>query len=202
MTSPYSSMASDLNAKMVDLKNEEELNKYTREAVGGASVEELVGEKKERGKKKTATVAAGRSQNNNGQTMMEIRTRRITPGEMVYQHFFDSVESLLDLSLALLVGLASRWIFGLFRSLGLSSSGGTISPMSLSGGPCCSPYRGGDDAGTKLAGSFEKLLACVLIKGEGDEAGSFFFSLFGVWEGVEAGLDGFDSGYGKGYWRW
>jgi len=24
----------------------------------------------------------------------------------------------------------------------------------------------------------------------------------GVWEGVEAGLDGFDSGYGKGYWRW
>lgn len=176
MTSPYSSMASDLNAKMVDLKNEEELNKYTREAVGGASVEELVGEKKEKGKKKTAST----SHNNNGQTMMEIRTRRITPGEMVYQHFFDSVESLLDLSLALLVGLASRWIFGLFRSLGLSSAGGTISPMSLKGGPCCSPYRGGDDAGTKLAGSFEKLLACVLIKGKGDEAGSFFFSLLWI----------------------
>ncbi|KAL7473257.1 hypothetical protein ACHAXS_013700 [Conticribra weissflogii] len=179
MTSPYSSMASDLNAKMVDLKNEEELNKYTKEAVGGASVEELVGGKKEKGKKKTSTAAAGRSRNN-GQTMMEIRTRRITPGEMVYQHFFDSVEAPLDLALALFVGLVSRWIFGLVRSLGLSSSGGTISPMSLSGGPCCSPYRGGDDAGTRLAGSFEQLLACVLIKGEGDEAGSFFFSLLWI----------------------
>lgn len=94
-------------------------------------------------------------------TMMEVKSRRIIKGEMMYNPYYPLLETTINLALAALVGLTSRWLLGLFRSLTLSSSGGV----------CCSPYTGAEDAGTRTPGSFERLLACILIKNEGDDAG-------------------------------
>jgi hypothetical protein len=103
-----------------------------------------------------------------GKTMMEVRSRRITKGEMIYNPYYPLVETTINLALAALVGLTSRWLLGLFRSLSLSSS--SLSSSSP-GGVCCSPYTGAEDVGTRTPGSFERLLACILIKKEGDDAG-------------------------------
>lgn len=94
-------------------------------------------------------------------TMMEVKSRRITKGEMMYNPYYTLLETTINLALAALVGLTSRWLLGLIRSSSLSSSGGV----------CCSPYTGAEDAGTRTPGSFERLLACILIKNEGDDAG-------------------------------
>jgi len=102
-----------------------------------------------------------------GKTMMEVRSRRITKGEMMYNPYYLLVETTINLALAALVGLTSRWLLGLFRSLSLSSSSSSSSP----GGVCCSPYTGAEDVGTRTLGSFERLLACILIMKEGDDAG-------------------------------
>jgi len=107
---------------------------------------------------------------------MEVRSRRIIKGEMVFNAYYPAVETTFNLALSVAVGLASRWLFGLIRSLKLSSASSGSMSLSGPGGPCCSPYRGGDDEGTRLPGSFERLLACVLIKQEGDNAGNLFFS--------------------------
>lgn len=150
MVSPFKNQASDLNAEMVDLQSEKELHSYAKKVAEGKTP-----------KKKSGGGGKNRKS-------MEIRTRRIIRGEFVHNAYYPLLESSLNLAMALVVGIASRWGFGLFRSLKLS----------VNEGVCCSPYRGSDDEGSRLLGSFERLLACVLIKQEGDNAGTFLFTLF------------------------
>ncbi|KAL7504902.1 hypothetical protein ACHAXN_005122 [Cyclotella atomus] len=106
--------------------------------------------------------------------VMEIRTRRIQQGELLSTPHYAIVETAFNLALSALIGLILRWILGLLRSLRLSRvniNGGDYS------GVCCSPYRG-LESDTKS--SFEKLLACVLMKSEGDEAGKLLLTLLWV----------------------
>eukprot|EP00970_Alexandrium_tamarense_P017444 scaffold9607_cov158-Alexandrium_tamarense.AAC.2 len=153
MASPFTDMASNLGAQMVDLKSEEELDNLNYTRAAGSS----------NNKKKGAP-----------EKLMEVRSRRIKFGELLLNPYYPALETVLNIALALLMGLISRWMFGLFRSLRLSLGG-----MFISGGrgTCCSPYRGEDDEGSRLPGAFERLLACVLVKREGDEAGTFLLSV-------------------------
>lgn len=163
MVSPYASQASDLNAEMVDLQSDQELNSYANKVASGKAP-----------KKKSKS---GSGKDGNGGETIEVRSRRLVRGEMVYNSYYPAVETTFNLALSLLVGLSSRWILGLIRSLKLSSASTNTMSASGPGGPCCSPYRGGDNEGTRLPGSFERLLACVLIKQDGDNAGSLFFTM-------------------------
>ncbi|KAL7539354.1 hypothetical protein ACHAXR_009207 [Thalassiosira sp. AJA248-18] len=162
MVSPFTNQASDLGAEMVDLQSEQELNSYAKKVASGKTP-----------KKKSKNGGGG---GKDGKTM-EVRSRRIMKGELVFNPYYEAVETMLNLALSVIVGLASRWSLGLIRSLKLSLV--SSNPMSISGpgGPCCSPYLGGDDEGSRLPGSFERLLACILIKQEGDNAGTLFFTL-------------------------
>jgi len=166
MVSPFSNQASDLNAEMVNLQSEKELNSYAKKAVGGKTPKK---------KSKNGSVSGGNG--NEGKTM-EVRSRRIIRGELVYDAYYSLMETTVNLALAMMVGLASRWLLGLIRSLKLSVASSKTMSLSGLGGPCCSPYRGSDDEGSRLPGSFERLLSCVLIKQEGDNAGTFLFTLF------------------------
>lgn len=94
--------------------------------------------------------------------MMEVKSRQITKDEMMYNPYYPLLKTTINLALAALAGITSRWLLGLFCSLTLSSS---------LGGVCCSPYTGAEDVGTRTPGFFERLLACVLIKKEEDDAG-------------------------------
>jgi hypothetical protein len=153
--SPLPDQASELNAGMVDLQSDKELSELAKEAASGKVP-----------RKKSPKNPSARKIRGSGE--MEVRSRRILKGELVHNDYYPELETTLNLSIAVMVGLASRWLFGLLRSLRLSSG---------LGGPCCSLYTGSEDEGTRLPGSFEKLLACVLIKKEGDDAGNFLLSI-------------------------
>jgi len=158
MVSPFANQASDLNADMVDLQNEADLNSYAKKVASGKRAPSSSSRKQQSKAKKGG---------DNGEATMEVRSRRIIQGEMVYNGHYPAVETTLNLAISILVGLVCRWVFGLFRSLKLSK---------VPGGPCCSPFRGGNDEGTRLPGSFERLLLCILVKQEGDTAGDMLFS--------------------------
>lgn len=165
MVSPFASQATDLNADLVDLKSDEDLNSYAKKVASGNAP------------KSTKKAKAGGRGTSGDEKTMEVRSRRLVRGEMVHDTYYPALETSVNLALATLVGLVSRWFLGLFRSLRLSIA--SSNPMSLSGpgGPCCSSYTGADDEGTRLPGSFERLLACVLIKNQGDNAGTWLLSL-------------------------
>ena len=148
MVSPYVDQASSMNAEMVNLQSEKELDSFTRNMASGKTT-------RKSSKQQTNIKGSGVSET------MEIRSRFIRTGELVYNPYFIAFETTFNFALAFLIGLALRWMFGLIRSLRLSS------PVN---GYCCSPYRGGDDDASRLPGAFEKLLACVLVKGNGDDA--------------------------------
>mmetsp|Transcript_2064 Transcript_2064/g.3779 ORF Transcript_2064/g.3779 Transcript_2064/m.3779 type:complete len:819 (+) Transcript_2064:168-2624(+) len=154
--SPLSGQASNLNAEMVDLKDEGDLDSYARKVAAS-------------GGKVPKTKKQPKGNNNTAGKAMEVRSRRITRGEMMHNAYYPAVETTLNLACSIIIGMLWRWMLGLIRSLNLSSA---------PGGHCCSPYRGGDDVGTREAGSFLRLLACVLMKKEGDEAGTLIFSIF------------------------
>ncbi len=156
MVSPYAEQASSMNAEMVNLQSDQDLDSFTRKVASGKKAP------RKNTKKQPPSSTKGRS----GGTM-EVRSRRIRTGELVYNPYFIAFETIFNLAFAFLIGLASRWVFGLIRSLRLSS------PLN---GYCCSPYRGGDDDASRIPGAFEKLLACVLVKGKGDDA----FNGYGV----------------------
>ncbi|KAL3799760.1 hypothetical protein HJC23_010410 [Cyclotella cryptica] len=167
MSSPLS-MASKLNAKVVDLQAEEDLDNFTSSAVP---------DKKAPRKSKTKSTKSAGKKDSPG--VMEVRSRRIKIGELVLSEHFPALETVMNLSLAVLIGLVLRWVFGLIRSLRLSR---VIDGVE---GLCCSSFRGLDN---DPPGSFERLLACVLIKTEGDEAGKFLltvllvFLFFGIYK--------------------
>ena len=148
MVSPYADQASSMNAEMVNLQSDKELDSFTKRVASGSG-------------KTTPRKNAKQANNSKSSGSMEVRSRRIRTGELVYNPYFIAFETAFNFAIAFLIGLASRWLFGLIRSLRLSS------PIN---GYCCSPYRGGDDDLSRLPGAFEKLLACVLIKGNGDDA--------------------------------
>ncbi|KAL3763932.1 hypothetical protein ACHAW5_008370 [Stephanodiscus triporus] len=169
MVSPISDQASRLNAGMVvDLQSDRDLDHYAREAAAGRMPK----------KKTTKNISRGGDDGDEKERKtIEVRSRRIARGEMVYADHYPLLETTVNLSLANLVGLASRWLLGLIRSLTLSSvSSSSMSPSGL-GGVCCSPYRGSDDDGSRVPGAFERLMACVLIKKEGDDAGILLLTL-------------------------
>mmetsp|Transcript_7461 Transcript_7461/g.11076 ORF Transcript_7461/g.11076 Transcript_7461/m.11076 type:complete len:691 (+) Transcript_7461:1-2073(+) len=154
MVSPYAEQASNMNAEMVNLQSDQELDSFTKKVASGKTP-------------RKNTKKQPRSTKSSGGGTMEVRSRRIRTGELVYNPYFIAFETTFIFAFAFLIGLASRWIFGLIRSLKLSS------PLD---GYCCSPYRGGDDDANRLPGAFGKLLACVLVKGSGDNA----FNGFGL----------------------
>ena len=156
MVSPYAEQASSMNAEMVNLQSDQEVDSFTKKVASGKAPRKNT--------KKQPSSSKGRS----GGTM-EVRSRRVRTGELVYNPYFIAFETAFNLAFAFLIGLASRWMFGVIRSLRLSS------PLN---GYCCSPYRGGDDDASRLPGAFEKLLACVLVKGKGDDG--FRHQAFGV----------------------
>ena len=155
MVSPYADQASNMNAEMVNLQSDQELDSFTKKVASGKTP-------RKNAKKEPSSSKGG------GGKAMEVRSRRIRTGELVYNPYFIAFETTFNFAFAFLIGLASRWVFGLIRSLRLSS------PLN---GYCCSPYRSGDDDASRLPGAFENLLACVLVKGNGDEAFKGF--LFG-----------------------
>ena len=173
MISPLSNQASEMNANVVDLKNDDDLTRYAAKvaASGGKDMPKTNNKKKS----KSSTNASDDDKKGQQKTM-EIKTRRIVIGELVYNYYYPKLESTIHLSISIFIGLILRWLFGLVRSLRLSSMGGSGS----GGGPCCSPYRGTDDEGTRQSGSFERLLACVLIKQEGDNGGVFILSMLAL----------------------
>ena len=152
--SPLPDQASELNAGVIDMQSDKELTELAKEVASSTG---------HRAPKKKLTKNSTVRKTNTSREV-EVRSRRILKGELVHDIYYPLVETTVNLSLAVLVGISSRWIFGLLRSLSLSGRGG----------PCCSPYTGGED---DLPGSFERLLACVLIKKEGDDAGNFLFTL-------------------------
>ncbi|KAL7459205.1 hypothetical protein ACHAWC_010888 [Mediolabrus comicus] len=163
MVSPYADQANSMNAEMVNLQSDKELDSFTKKVASGKTP-------RNKNRKKANSKSGG-----GGGGTMEVRSRRIRTGELVYNPYFIGFETTFNLTLAFMIGLASRWLFGLIRSLRLSS------PID---GYCCSPYRGGDD---DQPGAFEKFLACVLIKGNGDDAlkglifsGLLFMMLTGI----------------------
>ena len=167
MVSPISNEASQLNAEMVfDLQSNKDLDHFARNAAAG---------KMPTMKMSKNNAGGGGDGDEKMRKKLEVRSRRIIKGEMVYIVHYPLLETTFNLSLAVTVGIASRWLLGLFRSFTLSSvSSSLVSPI---GGLCCSPYGGSDDEGSRLPGSFERLLACVLIKKEGDDAGIFLLTL-------------------------
>ncbi|KAL7537094.1 hypothetical protein ACHAWF_005659 [Thalassiosira exigua] len=158
MTSPLQDQASDLNAEMVDLQSEKDMGDFATKVASG----KVTGKKKAKSNR-----GKGRGGGGSEEKKMEIRSRRIMMGEMIYNGYYPAIETVLNIALSLTVGLVSRWITGLIRSIRLSGASG----------PCCSPYRGDDDEGSRHPGAFERLLVCVLMKQEGDSAGSLFFSV-------------------------
>jgi hypothetical protein len=169
MVSPISNEASQLNADMVvDLKSDRDLDHFARKAAAG---------KMPTRKTSKNNAGGGGDGDEKKRNKMEVRTRRIVRGEMVYMTEYPLLETTINLSLAVTAGVASRWMLGLFRSLTLSSVSSSLNSPSGLGGLCCSPYRGSEDEGSRLPGSFERLLACVLIKKEGDDAGIFLLTL-------------------------
>mmetsp|Transcript_8755 Transcript_8755/g.20415 ORF Transcript_8755/g.20415 Transcript_8755/m.20415 type:complete len:618 (-) Transcript_8755:1920-3773(-) len=86
---------------------------------------------------------------------------------MVCSRHYPMLETVFNLGCAVVIGIVARWMFGLFRSLRLSQKNG----------PCCSPYRGDEDEGSRSAGAFERLLACLLLKQAGDDAGQPIMSM-------------------------
>ena len=127
LVSPFSGQASELNANMVDLQSDQELEKYANDLTSGKNTP-----------MKTRSKSGKGSDGNNEGGTMAVRSRRIMRGEMVYNAYFPVVETALNLAISISVGLASRWLLGLIRSLNLSRSSG----YGYGGGPCCSPYRG------------------------------------------------------------
>ena len=169
MVSPISDQASKLNAEMVvDLQSDQDLDHYAREVASGRMPKKKISKN---------NAGGGNIGNEKKRKTMEVRSRRIAKGEMIYIVHYPLLETTVNLSLAVIVGLASRWLLGLIRSLQLSSVSSSSMPPSGPGGLCCSPYRGSDDQGSRLPGSFERLLACVLIKKEGDDAGILLLTL-------------------------
>ena len=167
MVSPYADQASGMNAEMVNLQSDQELDSFTKKVASGKTP-----------RKNTKKQPTSKSTGGGGSGTMEVRSRRIRTGELVYNPYFIAFETTFNFAFAFFIGLVSRWLFGLIRSLRLSS------PLD---GYCCSPYRSGDDDASRLPGAFEKLLACVLIKGTGDDAfngllfgGLLFMMLFGT----------------------
>ena len=156
MVSPYAEQASNLNADMVNLQNDECLDSFTNKVASGKTP------------RKNAKKKSNNKGNSSGSDTLEVRSRRIRSGELVYNPYFIAFETTFNFAFASLILITSRWIFGLIRSLRLSS------PLN---GYCCSPYRGGDDSASRLPGAFENLLACVLVKGSGDDA--FQGTIFG-----------------------
>ena len=150
MVSPYADQASSMNAEMVNLQSDQELDSFTKKVASGKTPRKNAKKQPNSGKDSSG-----------GGGTMEVRSRRIRTGELVYNPYFIAFETTFNLAFAFLIGLASRWVFGLIRSLRLSS------PVN---GYCCSPYRSGEDDASRLPGAFENLLACVLVKGSGDEA--------------------------------
>lgn len=161
--SPLPNEASELSAGMVDLRSDKDLAHLAKEAASGRLPN----------KKSSRSSSVGKITHEK----MEVRSRRILKGELVHNQYYPLLETTANLSLAVMVGLASRWLFGLLRALQLSSVSSETNSLSGSEGPCCSPYTGGEDDGTRLAGSFERLLACVLVKKEGDDAGNFLLTM-------------------------
>jgi hypothetical protein len=149
MVSPYAQQASSINAEMVNLQNDQELDSFTKKVASGKTP------------RKNTKNQPNSSKGSSGSGTMEVRSRRIRKGEMVYNPYFIAFETAFNFAFAFLIGLATRWLFGLIRSLRLSS------PLD---GYCCSPYRGGDDDASRLPGAFEKLLTCVMVKGNGNDA--------------------------------
>lgn len=162
MVSPYAEQASSMNAEMVNLQSDQELDSFTKKVASGKTPRKNTKKQQQQQQQPSSSSNKGRT----GGTM-EVRSRRIRTGELVYNPYFIAFETTFNLAFAFLIGLASRWIFGVIRSLRLSS------PLD---GYCCSPYRGGDDDASRIPGAFEKLLACVLVKGRGDDA----FNGYGV----------------------
>lgn len=150
-------MASSLGANVVDLHSED-----LDHVVANVSVVTPSDRKVSRKKQKKPEKKQGSS------GVMEVRSRRVRYGELVLHKQFPGLETVMNLSLAILIGLWLRWVFGLFRSLRLSRVSDGV------GGVCCSPFRGVDG---DPPGSFERMLACVLIKNEGDEAGQFLLTV-------------------------
>ncbi|KAL7486430.1 hypothetical protein ACHAW6_015488 [Cyclotella cf. meneghiniana] len=156
MSSP-SSMASNLNAKVVDLHSEKDLDSFTGS---------VASDRKASRKIKTKHTKPDGNKESSG--VMEVRSRRIKNGELVLSEHFPALETVMNFSIAVLIGIIMRWVLGLIRSLKLSRVIDGIE------GPCCSSFRGLDG---DPPGSFERLLACVLIKSEGDEAGKFLLTV-------------------------
>eukprot|EP00578_Thalassiosira_sp_NH16_P005833 CAMPEP_0181131258 /NCGR_PEP_ID=MMETSP1071-20121207/30325_1 /TAXON_ID=35127 /ORGANISM="Thalassiosira sp., Strain NH16" /LENGTH=825 /DNA_ID=CAMNT_0023217431 /DNA_START=88 /DNA_END=2565 /DNA_ORIENTATION=+ len=163
MVSPFSNQAAALNAEIVNLQSEKDVDSYAKKVASGKPL-------------KNKKTKSGSGSNDSGGKKMEVRSRRIMRGEMLHDAYYPVVEATLNLALSVLVGLASRWLLGLISSLRLSAFSSNSTSLSGSGGPCCSPYRGADDEGSRLPGSFERLLACVLVKQESDNAGTLIFS--------------------------
>ena len=152
LVSPYHAEAEELNAEVINLRDQNEsMDSFTKRVASGKL-----------GKRgRTKPKEQGRNQS------VEVRSRRILTGELVFSRHYPLLETVFNLGIAALVFLVTRWLFGLFRSLRLSQKNG----------PCCSPYRGGEDEGSRSAGAFERLLVCLLLKQAGDDAGQPIMSL-------------------------
>ena len=151
LVSPFQNEAEELNAEVINLQDQNEMDSFTKRVASGKSGK--------RGSKPKGQ--AGRNES------VEVRSRRILTGELVSSRHFAMLETVFNMCCAVLTGLLARWLFGLFRSLRLSQKNG----------PCCSPYRGEEDEGSRSAGAFERLLACLLLKQAGDDAGLPIMSL-------------------------
>ena len=164
MLVPLSNQATEINADMVDLKNDEDLTKYAQKVAAGKVSTKKSNSKKSKNK--------GISSGDDKKKAIEVRSRRIVRGELVYNYYYPVLETTINLGLCGIVGIALRWTFGLARSLRLSSV--------ANGGPCCSPYRGTDDEGTRQSGSFVRLLSCVLAKHEGENGARLILTLISL----------------------
>jgi len=162
--SPLSNQATEINTDMVDLKNDEDLSAYAQKVATGK-----VPTKKSNNNKKTKNKS---SDDKKGSKAIEVRSRRIVRGELVYNYHYPILETAINLSLCGIIGITLRWVFGLIRSIRLSSV--------AHGGPCCSPYRGTDDEGTRQSGSFVRLLSCVLAKHEGENGARLILTLISL----------------------
>jgi len=163
LVSPLSNQATEINADMVDLKNDEDLASYAHKVAAGK-----VSTKKSNKKTKSKGIISG----DDKKKAIEVRSRRIVRGELVYNTNYPILETTINLCICGIIGTALRWIFGLVRSIRLSSV--------ANNGPCCSPYRGTDDEGTRQSGSFVRLLSCVLAKHEGENGARLILTLISL----------------------
>ena len=163
LVSPLSNQATEMNADMVDLKNDEDLASYAQTVAAGK-----VSTKKSNKKTKNK----GGSDDKKSGKAIEVRPRRIVRGELAHNVHYPILETTINLSICGIIGITLRWIFGLVRSIRLSSV--------ANNGPCCSPYRGTDDEGTRQSGSFVRLLSCVLAKHEGENGARLILTLISL----------------------